>query len=32
MQWIENPDHRFKTLIDVRECAKLRRLAAKPAQ
>jgi hypothetical protein len=31
MQWIENPDHLFKTLVDVRECRKLRRLANTPA-
>lgn len=32
MQWISNEDHRFKTLIDVRECRKLRRMASTPAQ
>lgn len=32
MQWIEDPDHRFKTLVDVRECRKLRRMAAQPAR
>jgi len=32
MQWIENPDHRFKTLVDVRECRKLKKLANTPAQ
>lgn len=32
MQWISNEDHRFKTLVDVRECRKLRRLAATPAR
>ena len=31
MQWIENPDHRFKTLVDTRECRKLKRLANTPA-
>lgn len=25
MQWISNEDHRFKTLVDVRECRKARR-------
>jgi hypothetical protein len=32
MQWIANDDHRFKTLVDVRECRKLRKLANTPAQ
>jgi hypothetical protein len=32
MQWIENPDHRFKTLVDVRECRKLKKLANTPAK
>ena len=32
MQWIENPDHRFKTLVDVRECRKLARMARTPAR
>lgn len=32
MQWISGPDHRFKTLVDVRECRKLRRLATTPAR
>lgn len=32
MQWIATPDHRFKTLVDVRECRKLRRLASTPAR
>lgn len=32
MQWISDEDHRFKTLIDVRECRKLRRLAETPAR
>jgi hypothetical protein len=27
MQWISDQDHRFKTLVDVRECRKLLRLA-----
>lgn len=31
MQWISDVDHRFKTLVDVRECRRLRRLAATPA-
>jgi hypothetical protein len=25
MQWIRKEDHRFKTLVDVRECRKSRR-------
>lgn len=32
MQWITDADHRFKTLVDVRECRKLRRLAERPAK
>lgn len=32
MQWISDEDHRFKTLVDVRECRKLRRLAERPAR
>lgn len=32
MQWIENEDHRFKTLVDARECRKLKRLANTPAR
>lgn len=32
MQWITNADHRFKTLVDVKECRKLRLMAAKPAR
>jgi hypothetical protein len=32
MQWIADPDHRFKTLVDVRECRKLARMARTPAQ
>lgn len=28
MQWITREDHRFKTLVDVRECRRQRRLAA----
>lgn len=32
MQWISEADHRFKTLVDVRECRKLRRLAERPAK
>lgn len=31
MQWIEDPDHRFKTFVDVRECRKPRRMANIPA-
>lgn len=31
MQWIEDRDHRFKTLVDVRECRKLKRMANTPA-
>jgi hypothetical protein len=31
MQWIEATDHRFKTLVDTRECRKLSRLARTPA-
>mgnify|MGYP000875724417 CR=1 FL=1 len=31
MQWITNEDHRFKTLVDVRECRKLRAMASAPA-
>lgn len=30
MQWIAVDDHRFKTLVDVRECRKLRRAANTP--
>lgn len=32
MQWIEDPDHRFKTLVDVKERRKLRRMVATPAR
>jgi hypothetical protein len=32
MQWLSNEDHRFKTLVDVRECRKLRRMAKTPAR
>lgn len=32
MQWISVDDHRFKTLVDVRECRKLRRAAGTPAK
>ena len=32
MQWIKNRDHRIKTLVDVRECQKLRRMANTPAR
>lgn len=31
MQWISTEDHRFKTLVDERECRKLRRMAVRPA-
>lgn len=31
MQWISKEDHRFKTLVDVRECRKLERAARRPA-
>lgn len=31
MQWITTDDHRFKTLVDARECRKLRKLANRPA-
>ena len=32
MQWISREDHRFKTMVDVRECRRLQRAAGKPAQ
>jgi hypothetical protein len=32
MQWIRDADHRFKTLVDVRECRKLKKLAETPAR
>lgn len=32
MQWIQDPDHRFKTLVDVRECRRFRKLANTPAR
>jgi hypothetical protein len=32
MHWLSLEDHRFKTLVDMRECRKLRRLAATPAR
>jgi hypothetical protein len=32
MQWLSKEDHRFKTLVDVRECRKLRRMANTPAR
>lgn len=32
MQWISTEDHRFKTLVDVRECRKLRRMAKTQAR
>lgn len=31
MQWITNEDHRFKTMVDVRECRKWRAMANTPA-
>ena len=31
MHWLAVDDHRFKTLVDVRECRKLRRAAERPA-
>jgi hypothetical protein len=31
MQWITEPDHRFKTLVDVKECRKLAKMANTPA-
>jgi hypothetical protein len=32
MHWLSVEDHRFKTLVDVRECRRLRRNAAAPAR
>lgn len=32
MQWLSHDDHRFKTLVDRRECAKLRKSATEPAK
>lgn len=32
MQWITREDHRFKTLVDVKECRKLERAARRPAE
>lgn len=32
MAWLTTEDHRFKTLVDVRECRKLKRLAGTPAR
>lgn len=32
MQWLENTDHRFKTLVDMRECRKLARMARTSAR
>jgi len=32
MQWIEDPDHRFKTLVDLRECRKMKKMAGTPAR
>lgn len=31
MQWIEGSDHRFKTLVDIKECRKFARMARTPA-
>lgn len=31
LQWLSKEDHRFKTLVDVRECRKLERAARRPA-
>lgn len=31
MQWLSVEDHRWKTFVDVRECRKLQRSAARPA-
>lgn len=31
MQWISVENHRWKTFVDVRECRKLQRAAARPA-
>lgn len=31
MQWLRTEDHAFKTVVDVRECRKLRASAAQPA-
>lgn len=32
MHWLSVDDHRFKTLVDVRECRKLERAARTPAR
>ena len=32
MAWLTVEDHRFKTLVDLRECRKLRAMAARPAR
>jgi len=32
MGWLNVDDHRFKTLVDARECRKLRKLANTPAR
>jgi len=32
MQWLSVDDHRWKTFVDLRECRKLRKAAATPAQ
>ena len=32
MFWLTVEEHRFKTFVDVRECRKLRRMAATPAR
>lgn len=31
MQWLSKEDHRFKTLVDVRECRRLKQRANTPA-
>lgn len=32
MHWLSIEDHRFKTLVDARECRKLKRNATRPAK
>jgi len=32
MAWLSVEDHRFKTVVDARECRKLRRMATTPAK
>jgi 5-methylcytosine-specific restriction endonuclease McrA len=32
MKWLTIEDHRFKTVVDVKECRKLKRLANTPAR